>query len=214
MQVQPYLMFDGRCEEALAFYAQALGAQTQLLMRFRDSPEPPAGECSASAAVPGDKVMHAELRVGETTLMASDGMAGGHPVFNGISLTLSVASEVEARSRFDALADAARWWRRWPRPSFRPRSAWSTTVLACRGWCWRTPRRAEGAGQVTRAGGPSLRELGPRTGRQVAHEKIAASAQPDCLCDGFCSKIGLPSFHAWAAVSRRRPLGKRPSVPT
>ena len=105
MQVQPYLMFDGRCEEALAFYAQALGAQTQLLMRFRDSPEPPAGECSASAAVPGDKVMHAELRVGETTLMASDGMAGGHPVFNGISLTLSVASEVEARSRFDALAD-------------------------------------------------------------------------------------------------------------
>ena len=77
MQVQPYLMFDGRCEEALAFYAQALGAQTQLLMRFRDSPEPPAGECSASAAVPGDKVMHAELRVGETTLMASDGLAGG-----------------------------------------------------------------------------------------------------------------------------------------
>ncbi|GAD23292.1 VOC family protein [Acidovorax sp. MR-S7] len=104
MQVQPYLMFDGRCEEALDFYAQALGAQTMVLMRLRDSPEPPSGEC-ASAAPPGDKVMHAEFHIGETALMASDGDAGGRPVFQGISLALSSPSEAEARARFDALAD-------------------------------------------------------------------------------------------------------------
>lgn len=98
MQVQPYVMFEGRCEEALAFYAQALGAQTRLLMRYKDSPDPPAD-------LPGDKVMHAELRIGDTTFMASDGLACGRPVFQGIALTLSVATEAEARSRFSALAD-------------------------------------------------------------------------------------------------------------
>ena len=104
MKVQSYLMFDGRCEEALAFYGQAVGAQTLVLMRFSDSPEPPAGEC-ASAGVPGDKVMHAEFRIGDTALMASDGQAGGHPVFRGMSLALSVADATEAHARFDALAD-------------------------------------------------------------------------------------------------------------
>lgn len=101
MQVQPYLMFDGRCEEALAFYAQALGAQTMVLMRFRDSPEPPSGECAA----PGDKIMHSEFRIGETTLMASDGNAEGKATFQGISLALSSPDEAETRTRFDALTD-------------------------------------------------------------------------------------------------------------
>lgn len=105
MKVQSYLMFDGRCEEALAFYAQALGAQTRMLMRVKDSPEPPGGECAPEGGVPGDKILHAELSIGDTVVMASDGMCAGSPVFQGISLALSVANEAEARSRFDALAD-------------------------------------------------------------------------------------------------------------
>ena len=42
MQVQPYLFFDGRCEAAVEFYRSALGAEVTMLMRFKDSPDPPA----------------------------------------------------------------------------------------------------------------------------------------------------------------------------
>ena len=80
MQVQPYLFFDGRCEEAIEFYRKALGAEVGMLMRFKDSPEPMQGK-----APPGDKVMHAELRIGDTTVMASDGHYTGKPSFQGFS---------------------------------------------------------------------------------------------------------------------------------
>lgn len=100
MQVQPYLFFDGRCEEAIDFYRQALGAQVDMLMRFRDSPEPPIGAAPGS----GDKVMHAALRIGDSVVMASDGMAGGQPEFKGFSLSLNLGDEAEARRVFDALA--------------------------------------------------------------------------------------------------------------
>jgi PhnB protein len=103
MQVQPYLFFEGRCEEALEFYRQALDAQVEMLMRFRDSPEaPPPG-----AVAPGseDKVMHASFRVGDTTLMASDGGCSGRSGFQGITLSLNLADVAEAERRFAALAD-------------------------------------------------------------------------------------------------------------
>jgi uncharacterized glyoxalase superfamily protein PhnB len=76
MQVQPYLFFDGRCEEALEFYKKAVGAKVEMLMRFKDSPEPP----QPGMHPPGseNKVMHASLRIGETTLMASDGHCKGN----------------------------------------------------------------------------------------------------------------------------------------
>ena len=64
--VQAYLFFDGRCEEALEFYRQALGAQVEMLMHFKDSPEPPG--CPSAS---GEKVMHASVRIGDTTVMAS-----------------------------------------------------------------------------------------------------------------------------------------------
>lgn len=104
MQVQPYLFFDGRCEEAIAFYKEALGAEETMLMRFKDSPEPGEPDCTAP---PGseDKVMHSEFRIGDTTLMASDGNCTGPPSFQGFSLTLPVASEAEADRLFDALAE-------------------------------------------------------------------------------------------------------------
>lgn len=102
MQVQPYLSFDGRCEEALEFYRRALGAEVTMLLRFKDSPDP--GACPPA---PGgaDKVMHAAFRIGETTLLASDGMCSGRPSFAGFSLSLTAADDAEAERRFAALAE-------------------------------------------------------------------------------------------------------------
>jgi PhnB protein len=102
MLVQSYLFFDGRCEEALEFYRRALGAETTMLMRFKDSPEPPPPGCAPSS---DNKVMHSSFRIGDTIIMASDGRATGKPNFDGFSLSLSVASEAEADRRFNALAD-------------------------------------------------------------------------------------------------------------
>jgi PhnB protein len=103
MQIQPYLFFDGRCEEALEFYGKALGAEVQMLMRFKDSPEP-----MGPSTPPGDKVMHACFRVGETAVMASDGHCMGKPSFQGFSLSLSARSDAEAERIFGALAEGGK----------------------------------------------------------------------------------------------------------
>ena len=102
MQVQPYLFFDGRCDEAIEFYKSKLGAEVKALMRWKEMPDPAA--CPAGSA---DKVMHSELRIGETTVMASDGADGfkGQPKFDGFSLTLSAANDAEAERLFGALSD-------------------------------------------------------------------------------------------------------------
>jgi PhnB protein len=103
MQVQPYLFFDGRCEEALEFYRGALGAEVTMLMRFKDSPEPP----EPGMVPPGseDRVMHASLRIGDTTVLASDGRCLGQPSFQGFSLSLTVPDDGEAERTFASLAD-------------------------------------------------------------------------------------------------------------
>ena len=103
MKVQPYLFFDGRCEEAIDFYKKALGAEVLMLMRFRDSPDPPPPGMLAPGSE--DKVMHASLRIGETEVMASDGRCMGKPAFQGVSLSLSVSSEAEADRLFNLLAE-------------------------------------------------------------------------------------------------------------
>jgi PhnB protein len=106
MQVQPYLFFDGRCEEALNFYREALGAEITALMRFKDSPEPP----QPGMVPPGseNKVMHASLRIGDTTVMASDGECAGQLKFQGFSLTLTAADDAEAERLFNALAQGGK----------------------------------------------------------------------------------------------------------
>ena len=101
--VQPYLFFGGRCEEALEFYRTAIGAEVELLMRYKESPEPmPAGMLAEGFE---NKVMHTSFRVGETTLMASDGCNPDEGNFNGFRLSLSVPNESEADRVFAALAD-------------------------------------------------------------------------------------------------------------
>jgi PhnB protein len=103
MQVQPYLFFDGRCEEAVEFYKGALGAKVEMLMRFKEAPDqPPPGMVPPGSE---DKVMHACFRIGDTAVMASDGRCQGQPSFQGFSLSLTAADEAEADRLFGALAE-------------------------------------------------------------------------------------------------------------
>lgn len=107
MQVTPYLCFEGRCEEALQFYRDALGAKIEALMRFSEAPQTPdatAGCGEAPAAVTGDKVMHASLRIGDSTLMASDGRCTGNARFEGIALTIQARDDAHAEQLFAALS--------------------------------------------------------------------------------------------------------------
>jgi PhnB protein len=104
MQVLPYLYFDGRCDEALAFYQKHLGATVESLMRFKDAPPSPAGGCTGPMP-PADKVMHASFKIGGSTLMASDGNSLGKPQFQGISLSLVVRTAEEAERVWAALAE-------------------------------------------------------------------------------------------------------------
>jgi PhnB protein len=101
MQVQSYLFFDGRCEEAIEFYKKVLGAKVEMLMKYKDSPEKPSAEC---APIDPNKVMHSCFRIGDTAVMASDGMAQGNPEFKGFSLSINAKDESEARRLFEALA--------------------------------------------------------------------------------------------------------------
>lgn len=99
--VQPYLFFGGRCEEAIEFYRKALGAEVMMLSRFKDAPEQQPGmpDCFE------EKIMHASLRIGETTIMASDGQCAGQPNFEGFSLSITVPDEGEADRVFAALSE-------------------------------------------------------------------------------------------------------------
>jgi PhnB protein len=100
--IQPYLFFNGRCEEAIEFYRKALGAEVEMMMRFKESPEPPP----PGAVPPGfeNKIMHASFRVGQTTVMASDGCSADKGSFQGFSLSVSVPTEAEADRAFNTLA--------------------------------------------------------------------------------------------------------------
>ncbi len=105
MQVQSYLFFDGNCEQALEFYRKTLDAKVEMLMRYKESPEPPP----PGMVPPGfeNKVMHSSFRIGETTVMASDDCTG-HPKFAGFSLTISVENPAAVDRVFDALADGGK----------------------------------------------------------------------------------------------------------
>ena len=99
MQVQSYLFFDGRCDEAIEFYKKTLGAKVDMLMRWKDSPE-------KSMCSPGNenKVMHASLKIGETRVMASDGRNTGNPEFKGFALSVNAKDEADADRLFNLLS--------------------------------------------------------------------------------------------------------------
>jgi PhnB protein len=100
MTIQPYLFFNGRCDEAIAFYQKAIGAKLEMLMRFKEAPEQdkmPPGI--------GDKVMHASLHIGDSVVMASDGWTQSDLNFQGFSLSLVARDAAEANRLFKALSD-------------------------------------------------------------------------------------------------------------
>lgn len=104
--IQPYLFFNGNCEQAVEFYRKALGAELEMMMRFKESPDaPPPGMVPPNW---GDKIMHTSFRVGQTTIMASDGCGSESSGFHGFSLSLAVFSEAEADRYFKALADGGK----------------------------------------------------------------------------------------------------------
>jgi PhnB protein len=103
MQVQPYLSFEGRCDEAIEFYKKAIGAKVDMIMRFKEAPDQ-----SMVSRGNADKVMHAALRAGDTQLLMSDGRCTGGQNFSGISLALSAASDADADRIFNALAEGGK----------------------------------------------------------------------------------------------------------
>ena len=102
MQVQPYLFFDGRTEEALDFYKKTLGVEVEMLMRYKDAPPEAKEGCAPGTE---NKVMHSSFKLGDQRVMASDGYAKGNPEFKGFSLSLATKDEAEAEKVFAALGD-------------------------------------------------------------------------------------------------------------
>jgi PhnB protein len=104
MYVEPYLFFDGRCEEALDFYKKAIRAEVTALIRFKDGPDP----SMVHGGQDPNKVPHAVFKVGETAIMCSDGRNQGKPDFQGFALSIAVKTEAETKALFNALADSGR----------------------------------------------------------------------------------------------------------
>jgi PhnB protein len=109
MEVQSYLIFNGRCEEAIDFYKKSLGAKVEMLMRFKENPD--KEKMGADCVPPGgdDKVMHSSFKIGDTVVMASDGMSYDQkPEFKGFSLTVTAKDDAEADKLFNALANGGK----------------------------------------------------------------------------------------------------------
>lgn len=106
MTLEPYLFFNGRCEEAMDFYQQAIGAEVTVKLRMNEAPDPPP----PGAIPPGfdNKIMHASLRIGAMNLLVTDGNSDMAPSFKGFSLTLGVDDTAEAHRKFDALAQGGK----------------------------------------------------------------------------------------------------------
>ena len=104
IKVEPYLFFDGRCEEAIEFYKKTLGAEVLMCMRYKESPEPPP----PGMMKPGseNKIMYSNMKIGDTFLMAADHCGQGpSPRFDGFSLSVRAPDETTAKQLFGALSD-------------------------------------------------------------------------------------------------------------
>jgi PhnB protein len=128
MNVQPYLFFDGKCEEALDFYKQTVGAEPKMLMRFKNAPD-------QSMITPGaeEKVMHAQVQIGDTTVLMSDGRCLGKPNFQGFALTINATSEAEADKLFGALSEGGQVTMPLAKTFFSPRFGMLTDKFGV-GW--------------------------------------------------------------------------------
>jgi PhnB protein len=128
MNLQPYLFFDGKCDEALDFYKKAVGAEPKMLMRFSQAPD-------QSMVSPGseNKVMHAQVQIGDTAVLMSDGRCTGNTNFQGFALTLTAKTENEADKTFNALADGGKVTMPMGKTFFSPRFGMLTDKFGV-GW--------------------------------------------------------------------------------
>jgi len=128
MNLQPYLFFDGKCDEALEFYKKAVGAEPKMLMRFKNAPD-------QSMITPGaeEKVMHAQVQIGDTVVLMSDGRCLGKPNFQGFALTISAKTEAEADKLFGALGEGGQVTMPLAKTFFSPRFGMLTDKFGV-GW--------------------------------------------------------------------------------
>ena len=119
MHIQPYLYFDGRCDEAIEFYKHALNAKVQMLMRFKEMPGPAPSQPFPPEMM--DKVMHATLTIGESTFNVSDGRCQGKAEFARIALSISGITQAEAEQYFNALSDGGKVTMPMDKTFFSPR---------------------------------------------------------------------------------------------
>jgi PhnB protein len=115
MQIQPYLFFNGRCEEALAFYREKLGAEVLYQVRFKDAaPEHPV------SANP-EKIMHASFRIGGSELMASDGDCNESGLeFKGFNLSIAADDVASGEKLFKTLAEGGQVTMPWQKTFWSP----------------------------------------------------------------------------------------------
>lgn len=100
MQVNPYLLYNGNCEEAFNYYVRALGGKVDMMARYQGSP--------AADHVPPEwasKVMHAQLSIDGEVLMAADAPPGAAKPPAGFAVSLQVEDPAKADRVFAALAD-------------------------------------------------------------------------------------------------------------
>jgi PhnB protein len=108
MEVQTSLYFEGRAEEAIEFYRRALGAEVKTLMRFKDVPADAQADCPGGKTPPAEKIMHADIRIGDTRILISDGDCTGKPLFQGFGLAITAANSSQVDQFFNALAEGGR----------------------------------------------------------------------------------------------------------
>jgi PhnB protein len=114
--VQPYLHFGGRAKEALAFYAETLGAKTEFVMLFKDSPE-----AERTPQDWQDKIMHTTFSIGSSQLMASDGAPGQpHAGFHGFALSIQTDSVAAGEKLFNTLSAGGKVTVPWAKTFFSP----------------------------------------------------------------------------------------------
>lgn len=107
-KINPYLFFNGRCEEAIEFYRRSLDAQVHASMRFKDNPDHPKNGCNMPPEWE-NKIMHAELRISENIVFVSDGgCCAEKPAIQGFGLSLAVHTSAEADKFFTALSDGGK----------------------------------------------------------------------------------------------------------
>jgi PhnB protein len=100
MNIQPYLSLDGRSQEAIDFYKEAVGAKVEMVMHFKDAPPEMQAQIKPGTQ---DKIMHACIKVGDTPVFLSDGSCNGNATFSGVTLTLNADSDADAEKLFAAL---------------------------------------------------------------------------------------------------------------